>query len=73
MATSYFESLPLHASQRLVTHNQNYSDYIVNVRLEYEFQHEILRLGPDAEVLSPQWVREEMAWLNEEALKHYKS
>ena len=68
---AYFESLPLHATQRLVSQNEEYSDYIINVRPEYEFQREMLRLGPDAEILSPQWLRDEMAWLNEEALKRY--
>lgn len=69
---AYFESLPLHGTQRLVVQNEEYSDYIINVRPEYEFQHEMLRLGQDAEVLSPKWLRVEMAWLNEEALKRYK-
>ncbi len=69
---TYFESLPLHTSQRIVEQNKEYTDYIINVRPEYEFQHEMLRLGPDAEVLSPQWLRDEMVWLNEEALKRYK-
>ena len=70
---AYFESLPMHESQRLIEQNDDYSDYAVNVRPEYEFQRELLRLGPDAEVLSPQWLRDEMVWLNEEALKRYKS
>ena len=52
--------------------NKEYTDYIINVRPEYEFQHEMLRLGHDAEVLSPQWLRDEMVWLGEEALKRYK-
>lgn len=69
---AYFESLPLHASQRIVEENKEYSDYIIKVRPEYEFQHEMLRLGSDAEVLSPQWLRDEMVWLHQEALKRYK-
>lgn len=69
---AYFESLPLHITQRIVESNIDYTDYIINVRPEYEFQHEMLRLGPDAEILSPQWLRDEMAWLNKEALKRYK-
>lgn len=69
---AYFESLPLHATQRIVEQNKEYTDYIINVRPEYEFQREMLRLGPDAEILSPQWLRDEMAWLNEEALKRYR-
>lgn len=69
---AYFESLPLHVTQRIVEQNKEYTDYIINVRPEYEFQHEMLRLGPDAEVLSPKWLRDEMVWLNEEALRRYK-
>lgn len=69
---AYFESLPIHESLLLISQNKNYSDYLLKIRPEHEFQHEILRLGSDAEVLSPQWFREEMEWLHEMALFRYK-
>lgn len=67
----YLDTLPLHKSQRLITHTNEYSDYELNLRPEYEFQHAILALGPKAEILSPQWLREEIKWLAEETAKRY--
>lgn len=69
----YFEGTPLHRSQSVVQRTSEYTDYHFRVRPEYEFQHELLRLGPDAEVLSPEWLRGEMRWLAEEMLKRYNS
>lgn len=68
---SYIESAPIHESQRLVKRTNDYSDYELRLRPEYEFQHAILNLGPDAEILSPQWLREEILWLAEEIVKRY--
>lgn len=68
---NYFEGTPLHHSQRVIERNVEYTDYGFRLRPEYEFQHEILRLGPDAEVLSPQWLRDDMKWYAEESLKRY--
>lgn len=68
----YFEGAPLHHTQTRIAQTDEYSDYHFRLRPEYEFQHEILRLGPDAEVLSPQWLRSEMRWYVEQSLLHYK-
>lgn len=69
----YFEGTPLHRSQVILRRTSEYTDYEFRLRPEYEFQHEILRLGPDAEVLSPQWLRDEMKWYAEESLQRYSS
>lgn len=69
---AYFESLPLHETQRILSEEADYSDYALNVRPEYELRHELLRLGQDLEVLSPQWLRDELAWYAEEILKRYR-
>ena len=68
---AYIEDLPLHKSQRLISHTLDYSDYELTVRPEYEFQHAILRLGCDAEILSPAWLRDDMKWHATELLKRY--
>lgn len=68
---AYIEDLPLHKSQRLISHTPDYSDYELTVRPEYEFQHAILRLGCDAEILSPAWLRDNMKWHATELLKRY--
>lgn len=69
---AYVESLPLHKSQRLVAHAKDHADYELTLRPEYEFQRSVLALGPDVEVLSPQWLREEIKWLAEETAKRYQ-
>lgn len=68
---AYIETLPLHKSQQLVRYSKDYSDYEFTLRPEYEFQRAILTFGPDAEILSPQWLREEIKWLAEETIKRY--
>ncbi len=67
----YFESVPLHTSQKRIDYTKEYSDYQFHLRPEYEFQHEILRLGDDAEVLSPDWLRDEMRSYAEAMLQRY--
>lgn len=68
---AYVASLPLHKSQCLVDHTKDYSDYELTLRPEYEFQRAVLALGPEAEILSPQWLREEIKWLAEETANKY--
>lgn len=69
---AYFESLPIHKSQKLLKSESKYSDYELTIRPEYEFQTEILRLGSSAEIISPQWLREEIQWMAEQILSRYK-
>ena len=68
---SYVEEIPLHKTQKRICYTKEYSDYRVKVRPEYEFIHEMLRLGRHAEVLSPDWVREEVRWQAEQIIKRY--
>ena len=70
---NYIESLPLHKSQKLLKRKKEYSEYSYKLRPEYEFQHEILKLGWNAEVISPQWLRDEIKWHAEEILKRYQT
>ena len=51
---------------------KEYSEYSFRLRPEYEFQHEILKMGFNAQVLSPQWLRDEIKWQAEEILKLYQ-
>lgn len=68
----YIESLPLHKSQKLVKKEKEYSEYSFKLRPEYEFQHEILKMGYNAEVLSPEWLRDEIRYQAEEILRFYQ-
>ena len=67
----YMDTLPLHSSQRINAVGKGFTDYELTIRPEYEFQRAILALGPDAEILSPQWLREEIKWLTEGILNRY--
>ena len=68
----YIDTLPLHKSQTVIARTKEYTDYQLTLRPEYEFQRSILSFGPDAEILSPQWLREEIQWLGTEILKRYE-
>ena len=68
---AYIDSLPLHFTQKVRGENEDFTDYELTLRPEYEFQRTILSLGPNAEILSPQWLREEIQWLAEETVKRY--
>ena len=68
---AYFESLPLHKSQKIIFRGKDYSDYSLKVRPEYEFHRAILGMGEDAEVISPAWVRKNMRRIATEILARY--
>lgn len=67
----YVNLLPLHKSQKVVDRGKNYIDFEYMLRPEWEFIHEVLRLGYEAEVLSPAWVREELKWQAQEIVNRY--
>lgn len=68
---TYIETLPLHPSQRIKKTGEDFTDYEYNLRPEYQFQHEILRLGRTAEILAPAWLRDEVHWLATEIAARY--
>ena len=68
----YIDTLPLHKSQTIIARTKEYTDYQLTLRHEYEFQHAVLSLGSDAEIISPQWLRDEIQWLGAEILKRYE-
>ena len=57
----YLRSLPLHDSQREVERHNDYSIFEVRVAPTYDFIQQILSMGNEVEVLSPDYVRAEMA------------
>ena len=59
--SNYLRSLPLHPTQKEVETNKNYSIFEMRLCPEFDFQQEILSKTPDIEVLSPEWLREEIA------------
>ncbi len=69
---NYLRSLKLHESQEEVERNEDYSIFTYFLRPTYDFIQELLWNGEEAEVLEPQWLRDEMRGRIERMLDLYK-
>ena len=70
--SNYIRSLPMHSSQMETERNDDYSIFTLEVRPTYDFQQEILKNGADMEVLSPEWLRNEIAIIIDNMSNNYK-
>ena len=68
----YLHSLPLHPSQKEVERHKDYSIFELRVAPTYDFIKEILSMGGEVEVVSPEYVRQEVRRRAEELLSRYK-
>lgn len=59
--SNYLRSLPLHSSQKEVEKGEGFSIFELQLCPEFDFQQEILAQTPVIEVLSLEWLREEIA------------
>ena len=59
--SKYLSSLKLHWSQEEPEKNEEYSVFTMSLCPEYDFEQELLSMGPDVEVLAPEWLRQEIA------------
>ncbi|MBQ7742140.1 MAG: WYL domain-containing protein [Bacteroidaceae bacterium] len=57
----YIKTLRLHWSQDIMEDNDEYTIFKYKLCPEYDFMQELLSHGADLEVLSPEWLREEIA------------
>lgn len=57
----YFQSLPLHHSQNIKERTEDYTISQYYLQPTFDFRQEILSHGAEIEVLSPKWLREEIA------------
>ena len=57
----YLRTLPLHSSQQETETADDYSVFTFRLRPTFDFVQELRRYGSAVEVLSPQWLRNEMA------------
>lgn len=69
---NYLRSLKLHESQKEVERNEDYSIFTYYLRPTYDFIQELLWNGEEAEVLEPQWLRDETRGRIERMLDLYK-
>ena len=67
----YIASKPLHHSQRPLAGTTD--TVVLSVRPNLELQALILSFGPDVEVVSPAWLRDEISRKIEDTSKNYKS
>ena len=69
---NYLRSLRLHGSQEETERNDEYSIFTLHVRPTFDFIQELLWNGADIEVLSPAWLRDEVAAIVKRMWNHYK-
>lgn len=71
-ARYFIENLPMHKSQKIIDRNKDYTEFQLRLRPEPHFQQTLFKYGQDIEVLSPEWLRNEMVWRAEEMLRRYR-
>ena len=67
----YFDSLPLHESQRKVEVTNEYSTYSYHFAPTFDFEQEVLSHSPFVEVISPEYFRDEIRADLQKALERY--
>ena len=68
---NYFRSLPLHHTQEETQKNDDNSIFTFFVRPTIDFIQELLKYGAAIEVISPQWLREEMGYIARDMMRIY--
>ncbi len=68
----YYESLPLHHSQRIVEQTEEYTVYRYNIAPTYDFVQEILSKGDLVEVTAPQSFRKRIAEVAKNMMSYYE-
>lgn len=69
----YMRTLPLHDSQIIYPKDDNNQHKVeFYVYPNYEFKTQILKIGPEVQVVSPKYLREEIIEMLESSLRNYK-
>lgn len=69
---NYLDHLPLHYTQTAIETTDTYTIYEYHLCAEYEFQHELMRMGESIEVLHPQWLRHQIKAFAESILASHQ-
>ena len=64
--------LPLHHSQREIDRTDEYTDYELNMRPTSDFKAHLMSRGEWTQVLSPEWLAEDIQRLLQAAIDRYK-
>lgn len=68
----YLRSLPLHHTQRELNRTDDYTDFEVHLKPTSDFMAHLMSRGQWIEVISPQWMADEMQNWFQEALDRYQ-
>ena len=69
---NYLEQLPLHHTQKVVDATDEFTIYEYRLCAEYEFQHELMRMGESIEVLEPVWLRHQIRTFAEKIVSSHQ-
>ena len=67
----YYRTLPLHHSQEEGESGDGYTEFTYRLVPTYDFSRELLSKGDSIEVMSPQWLRKEIAHELRRAISMY--
>lgn len=67
----YFRALPLHHSQNEIEEGDDYFIFEYYLSPTFDFRQELLSHGSEIEVISPQWLRDEMNNIAKSMLEFY--
>ena len=70
-APDYLNTLPLHHSQREIAHQENYTDYSLDIRPTPDFIGELISYGDSIKVLEPTDLRLKICKILKETLNEY--
>jgi predicted DNA-binding transcriptional regulator YafY len=70
-APDYLNTLPLHHSQRVISHHENYTDYSLDIRPTPDFIGELISYGDSLKVLEPADLRLKICKILKETLDEY--
>lgn len=68
----YLRDLPLHSSQKEMEKTETYSDFALYLRPTPDFVAQLVSLGSQVKVVSPQWVADKVRDAHEEAFRMYQ-
>lgn len=69
----YTRDLPLHHSQREIGRGEDYVDYELFLRPTSDFIRHLVGFGAQLQVLSPDWIAEEVIMAHDDAIARYES
>ncbi len=67
----YLQDLPIHHSQRIIEEGEDYADFELNLRPTIDLTRHLLGLGSTVQVLTPDWLADEVHDMHLEAATLY--